>query len=214
MTPIEFLESVGTLYNSPKTPEELLSLVELSDAGDRKIKHLSAGMYRRLGVAQALVGNPRLVFLDEPTSNLDVGGRDLVIQLIMGIHQEEDVSFFITSHILTELERACTEVGFINKGRLIEKGDLRDLVDRYTQHRVRVVSSDSSKLKEQLQECEEIIDILVEGSATLIIEVSDSIIKDIESYLKEIVKDTPITIYEVRRTGDLEDAFRKVIGHA
>ncbi|MGY5881956.1 MAG: hypothetical protein RTV31_17045, partial [Candidatus Thorarchaeota archaeon] len=165
-------------------------------------------------IAQALVGRPSLVFLDEPTSNLDVRGRDLIVQLIIKTHQEEDVSFFLTSHILSELERACHEIGFINEGRLIEKGHMKELVEKLTQNRFRIISSDSTKLKELLETETEILNFLIEGSATLIIEVSTSFANNIDTRLKELTVESGITVYEIRRTGTLEDAFRKVMGYA
>ena len=211
LTPTEYLNTIASLYRKSRSTEELLSLVDLSDAANRKIKNLSAGMYRRLGIAQTLVGRPRLVFLDEPTSNLDVRGRDLIVQLIIKTHQEEGVSFFLTSHILSELERACHEIGFINEGRLIDKGQLKELVEKHTQNRFRIISSDATKLKGILEKETEIVKLLIEGSATLIIEVSTSFAKNIDTRLRELVVDSDINLYEIRNTGTLEDAFRKVM---
>ncbi len=103
---LDYLQCVKQIYRSQSDPKELLATVGLEDAHDRKIKDLSAGMYQRLGIAQALIGSPELVFLDEPTSNLDVVGRDEIIKLIVDLNLDLGVSFFIASHILSELERA------------------------------------------------------------------------------------------------------------
>ena len=113
---LDYLQCVKQIYRSQSDPKELLATVGLEDAHDRKIMNLSAGMHQRLGIAQALIGSPELVFLDEPTSNLDVVGRDEIIKLIVDLNLDLGVSFFIASHILSELERACQTVAFIREG--------------------------------------------------------------------------------------------------
>jgi ABC-2 type transport system ATP-binding protein len=213
MTPRQYLSDIGSLYPTSVPPEELLLMVRLLDAADRKIGHLSAGMYRRLGIAQALVGRPKLVFLDEPTANLDVSGRDLVVKLIVKLHQKDNVSFFITSHILSELERACHNVAFINAGKIVEKGTIPELIQKYTQKRFRVITSDSWTLEEILRKKEGIVDVLIDSSTSIILEVTPSYLQGIDSYLKECVRDTDVTIYGLENTGTLEDVYRKVIAH-
>ncbi|MHA1929186.1 MAG: ABC transporter ATP-binding protein [Candidatus Thorarchaeota archaeon] len=213
MTPRQYLKQVGLLYSERVPVRDLLSMVGLIKTADRQIRHLSAGMYRRLGLAQALVGRPKLVFLDEPTSNLDVSGRDLVIKLIVRIYKEENVSFFITSHILSELERACHKVAFINAGRIIEEGNIEELVRKHTRYRYRIISSDSWKLEQILREEKGIVDILVDSSTSVIIEVTPGYLNDIEARLEGLADNIGIKIYVVETTGSLEDVFRKVISH-
>ncbi|MGY5874792.1 MAG: ABC transporter ATP-binding protein [Candidatus Thorarchaeota archaeon] len=213
MTPMQYLDDVGSLYPTSVPAEELLEMVGLSDAVDRKIKYLSAGMQRRLGIALALVGEPRLVILDEPTSNLDVAGRDYIVRLIVKMHQENGVSFFLTSHILTELERACHKVAFINKGKIIEKGDVHKLVEKYTQNRFRILSSDPRKLLQILNDAKEVVDVFVDGSSSLIVEVAPEYASEMKTRFSELVSDEDIQIYAIENTGTLEDVYRKVVGN-
>ena len=213
MTPHQYLTDVGFLYAQRIPADELLVMVGLSDAADRKIRNLSAGMKRRLGLAQALVGKPRLVLLDEPTSNLDISGRDLVLRLIAEIYQKENVSFLITSHILSELERACHQIAVIVEGAIVEKGSIDELVEKHTMCRFRVMSSDSFKLEKILKEEQGIIDVVVDGSKSVIIEVVPEYVENMESHLEALVNGADIKFHGVENTGTLEDMFRRLIGH-
>ncbi len=213
MTPRQYLTDVGFLYPQRVPADELLSMVGLSEAADRKTRNLSAGMKRRLGLAQALVGKPKLVLLDEPTSNLDIAGRDQVLRLIVEIHQQETVSFLITSHILSELERVCHQIAVIVNGKIVEQGSLDELVERHTQCRFRVMSSDSLKLEKILKDEQGIIDVFVDGSKSVIIEVTPDYTENLESHLEELVNGSDIKFYGVENTGTLEDMFRRLIGH-
>jgi len=213
MTPRQYLTDVGFLYPQRVSADELLAMVGLSDAADRKIRNLSAGMKRRLGLAQALAGKPKLVLLDEPTSNLDITGRDQVLRLIVEIHQQGKVSFLITSHILSELERACHQIAVIVNGKIVEQGSLDELVEKHTQCRFRVISSDSLKMEKILKDEQGIIDVFVDGSKSVIIEVSPDYVENIESHLEELVNGSDIKFYGVENTGTLEDMFRRLIGH-
>jgi ABC-2 type transport system ATP-binding protein len=210
MTAIRYLERVGNMYSDCKTPTELLTLVGLSEAAERKIGEFSAGMHQRLGLAQALVGRPQLVFLDEPTSNLDVDGRDIVISLLVDLYEDEGVSFFLSSHILSELERACHNVAFISSGKLIDTGPVSELVKKHTENRFKVVTSDSKKLSGVLMDLDGIIDVLVAGASTLIIEVTSNFASGLNSKLRGIADDADVEVFEISVTGTLEDVYRKV----
>jgi ABC-2 type transport system ATP-binding protein len=100
---------------------ELLELVELSHAADTRVETMSKGMQQRLGIAQALVGAPRLLLLDEPTSALDPVGRRIVRGLLEELRRR-DVAVLLNSHLLSEVELVCDRVAIIADGRLVQEG--------------------------------------------------------------------------------------------
>jgi ABC-2 type transport system ATP-binding protein len=106
---------------------ELLELVGLTDARDRRVEAMSKGMQQRLGLAQALVGNPRLLLLDEPTSALDPVGRRTVRQLLEELRRR-GVAVLLNSHLLSEVELVCDRVAIIASGALVAEGRPADLV--------------------------------------------------------------------------------------
>ena len=100
---------------------ELLELVGLTDARERRVEEMSKGMQQRLGIAQALVGSPRLLLLDEPTSALDPVGRRTVRRLLEEL-QGRGVSVLLNSHLLSEIELVCDRVAIMLRGRLVTEG--------------------------------------------------------------------------------------------
>ena len=100
---------------------ELLELVGLSDARDRRVEAMSKGMQQRLGIAQALVGSPRLLLLDEPTSALDPVGRRTVRTLLEEL-QRRGVSVLLNSHLLSEIELVCDRVAILLGGKVVTAG--------------------------------------------------------------------------------------------
>lgn len=106
---------------------EKLKLVNLYEAKDKKVKEFSLGMKQRLGIAQALMGNPKLLILDEPTNGLDPAGIIEIRNLIKKLAKEKKMTIIISSHILSEIELIVTQVGVINKGKLLYQGSLNEL---------------------------------------------------------------------------------------
>jgi ABC-2 type transport system ATP-binding protein len=100
---------------------ELLDLVELGEATDKRVEAMSKGMQQRLGIAQALVGAPRLLLLDEPTSALDPVGRRIVRGLLEELRRR-GVAVLLNSHLLSEVELVCDRVAIISRGRLVKAG--------------------------------------------------------------------------------------------
>src|SRR5437764_7153252 len=105
---------------------ELLRLVGLADAHDRRVGEMSKGMQQRLGVAQALVGSPPLLLLDEPTSALDPVGRRTVRELLEEL-RSRGISVLLNSHPLSELELGCDRVAILLRGRLVAEGSPAEL---------------------------------------------------------------------------------------
>ena len=114
---------------SAKRIDELLELVGLAAAGGRKVQAYSLGMKQRLGIASTLLGNPRLVILDEPTNGLDPAGQQEVRALIPRL-AEEGRSVLLASHVLHEVEQVCDRVAILRKGKLVAEGPVRELVKR------------------------------------------------------------------------------------
>jgi ABC-2 type transport system ATP-binding protein len=106
---------------------ELLALVDLEGARDRRLGGYSKGMLQRIGLAQALVQEPRLVILDEPTAGVDPIGsrqiRDLILKL-----RERGITVFLCSHLLEQVQEVCDHVGIIFRGKMVKEGRLEDLI--------------------------------------------------------------------------------------
>jgi ABC-2 type transport system ATP-binding protein len=106
---------------------ELLALVDLEGARDRRLGGYSKGMLQRIGLAQALIQEPRLVILDEPTAGVDPLGsrqiRDLILKL-----RERGITVFLCSHLLEQVQEVCDRVGIIFRGKLVREGRLEDLI--------------------------------------------------------------------------------------
>jgi ABC-2 type transport system ATP-binding protein len=105
---------------------DLLDLVELGDVPDRRVGAMSKGMQQRLGLAQALIGAPRLLLLDEPTSALDPAGRHTVRALLERL-RERGVSVLLNSHLLSEVELVCDRVAIIDGGAVVSAGTPSEL---------------------------------------------------------------------------------------
>ena len=125
----EVLELHQKLNGSPggaAERHELLELVGLSDARNRRVEEMSKGMQQRLGVAQALVGSPPLLLLDEPTSALDPVGRRTVRKLLEEL-RGRGISVLLNSHLLSEIEMVCDRVAILLRGRLVAEGSPAEL---------------------------------------------------------------------------------------
>jgi len=213
LTPYKYLRYVRGFYNSSTNISELLKIVDLQDAENRAIGKLSAGMVQRLGIAQALIGTPEVVFLDEPTANLDVIGRDEITRLIVNLHNDSGVSFFITSHILSELEVLCHDIAIINKGRIISGGSLPETVAHLTKGLYKIISSDSRRLFEDLRSMELFNNAEITGTNSITFRIDPDALTKAEKTIQDAAKAIGIKIYSVERADSLEDAFREVVLH-
>ena len=135
MTGRELLEFVGGLFGLRGRElrarvDKALDETGLTAAAARRVGGYSGGMRQRLGLAQALVNEPDVLFLDEPASSLDPAGRRDVLDIIAGMRGRSTV--FMSTHILADVERVCDRVAIINKGRLVVEASLHELQERYS----------------------------------------------------------------------------------
>lgn len=107
--------------------DEMLSLVGLTEAANKKANKYSLGMKQRLGIAQALISDPELLLLDEPTNGLDPNGIIEVRNLMIDLATKHQKTILVSSHLLAEIERTATHVGIINKGQLLFQGTINEL---------------------------------------------------------------------------------------
>ncbi|QJD96499.1 ABC transporter ATP-binding protein [Mucilaginibacter robiniae] len=107
--------------------EDMLALVHLKDAAHKKAGNYSLGMKQRLGIALALLGDPKLLVLDEPTNGLDPNGIIEVRELLVKLVAQQGKTVFISSHLLVEIERIATHVGIINHGAMLFQGSISEL---------------------------------------------------------------------------------------
>jgi ABC-type multidrug transport system ATPase subunit len=136
MSAYENLKFIGSLNGGMTRSriEEVLEIVKLRDKMEYKVKTFSHGMKQRLGIAQALLGNPELIILDEPTSGLDPQGMKEVRDLIRTLSQDHNKTIFLSSHLLHEIELVATRMSIINKGKLVVQGNVQDLLDSSEQY--------------------------------------------------------------------------------
>lgn len=120
LTAYENLEAQRKILGAPKEKiDEVLEIVRLQDAKDKKVKGFSLGMKQRLGIAASLLNDPDLLILDEPTNGLDPSGIIEVRNLIKRLPSEYGMTVLISSHLLTEIDQIATTVGIVSKGKLI-----------------------------------------------------------------------------------------------
>ncbi|SFI69807.1 MULTISPECIES: ABC transporter ATP-binding protein [unclassified Bacillus (in: firmicutes)] len=131
LTAYENLEIIRKILEIDKKEiDKVLKIVNLTNVQDKLVKKFSLGMKQRLGIAQALLGNPALLILDEPTNGLDPAGIHEIRDLVKSLPSKMGITVLVSSHILSEIELIADRVGIINKGNLIFQGTLDELREK------------------------------------------------------------------------------------
>jgi ABC-2 type transport system ATP-binding protein len=146
----EFLSFVGNLYGIEskaldKRIDYLLEMVGLKGV-KTKVGGYTRGMKQRLGIAQALINSPKIVFLDEPTSALDPQGRKEIMDLVRSLAGQATV--FFSTHILADVERICDRIVIMDKGKTLLEGSMEDIKEQFSVNAVELIISDKSKIAE------------------------------------------------------------------
>ncbi|MCM3177224.1 ABC transporter ATP-binding protein [Cytobacillus horneckiae] len=209
----EFLQYVGKLSGlsneaAAKKTTELLALVGIADAGKKKIANYSGGMKQRLGIAQALIHDPKLLILDEPVSALDPLGRREVIELLKKLKTQITVLF--STHILSDAEEVSDEILFLHHGEIVESGSLEALTAKYKQPKITLVFERSPQSYiDQLHQALKIDEVDINGKeAVLLVNETD---KARDIILQMSVEDRwPLVKFEMSKA-KLEEMFLKVV---
>lgn len=148
---LEILGKISGCDVSKKRIMEILELVGLSARAKSKVKTFSHGMKQRLGIAQALLHDPELIILDEPTTGLDPQGMKEIRELIINLSKEKKKTVFLSSHILHEVELVANRMIIINKGKTVIEGYVEELLKSST-IKVTIEVDDEEKMKLMLAE--------------------------------------------------------------
>ena len=202
----ETIQFYASLYGTHRSTDELMRLMDLGEHTKKLYKNLSGGLKQRVGIAVALVNDPEIVFLDEPTTGLDPAARREVWRVIAGL-KKEGKTVFLTTHYMEEAEELADHVAIINHGKIIAEGSVEELIDRYGSGLTLVIHGPVGDLngffKEhglKPSECKDDLCIKLKDKDELL------------SVLQEL-KDHDIKFKEVNvRRSNLEEVFLKLTG--
>jgi len=190
--------------------KELLMLVDLTEAGKRRIGGFSRGMRQRLGLAAALVHRPEVLLLDEPVSALDPAGRKDVLELIEQLSGQ--CTILMSTHILADVERVCNVVGIISRGRIIVQSPREELLNRYVQPVFELDSADVPAIQhwvELLKKQTWVTSVKIEGQTARIV-VNDVVQARVELLASAMAQHIVLRRYEEMRPS-LEDVFLQLV---
>jgi ABC-2 type transport system ATP-binding protein len=215
LTAEEFLLFYGGLFDirqltlTPKI-KELLSLVGLEGKEKIQLRKFSKGMLQRIGIAQALINDPKLVILDEPMSGLDPIGRKEIRDIIIHL-KEKGKTIFFSSHILPDVEMICDRIGIIGKGQLIKTGKVDDLIHSMGTQSIEVtVEGVSGNVLAKLEaQGSRVQQALTSGNRSLLVFEKED---DVQRGIKMIMADGGKIISVTHQKMSLEDYFVKQIG--
>ena len=148
--------------------DDLLDKVGLADRANSRFRTYSLGMKQRLGLAYALLGDPELLFLDEPTNGMDPAGMAEVREMIRSLGTS-DRTVLLSSHLLHEVEQVCDSVAILSKGKLIAQGKVADLVHSRAGEQVRLRTTDNAKAVEVLSGLEWVGEVTMDGESVVVV---------------------------------------------
>ncbi|MBP8718616.1 MAG: ABC transporter ATP-binding protein [Candidatus Atribacteria bacterium] len=132
LTALENLTYITRLNHIPEKEaneriDEVLSLVGLAEVSEMEVGKFSKGMKQRLGLATVFVKKPKLAILDEPTTGIDPQGVEEILELITEVNRKENITFFVCSHLLYQVQKICSKIGIFSKGKMVAMGSLEEI---------------------------------------------------------------------------------------
>ena len=201
---------------SRKTAEnrasELLKWLGIQDFSEKKIQGFSAGMKQKLSLAQSLIHEPEILILDEPTANLDPAGRLSIIENLKDLCKESQVTVFISSHILAELEKLVSEVTLINHGQIVVTSDVASLERKVSGDRYVLKTSNNERILSILRNRDFVKHVDIDDNDVIHLTANGD-----ESYFKkgitQVILQNDVWLQQFNlEASDLESVFMKLVG--
>ena len=208
LTGRENLKIIRLLRNLKKeVGEKALKTVGLTDAGNRKVKEYSLGMKQRLGIAMSMLSDPQLLILDEPANGLDPAGIIEIRELLTRLNREEGKTIFISSHLLSEVEKTVTHIGIISNGELKYNGTLQQMKNEaYSSSEVLFKIPDASDWFNRLQQKFEAA-IQISHDEISIPATSQNEV----AYINQSLVNMNIPVSGIQLRGGLEEWFMQIV---
>jgi len=210
LTAYENLSVLRKVYQCQKENiHTALDVVGLSHTGGKKAGQFSLGMKQRLSIAMALLNDPSLLILDEPTNGLDPNGMIEIRELLRQLNKNTGVTIIISSHLLAEIEKLVTDVGIIHKGRIMFQGSLQELKMKQQQlQSIALQTSNNVRATEVISKMR--LTSHIENNRVIL----PALIKDQIALLNRELVNIGVDVYEIRHvSNDLESIFMDIINN-
>ena len=206
LTVKENIELIGDMYETHLDVLEIIKLLDLEDKTNERFENLSGGLKQRVGVAAALVSDPRLVFLDEPTTGLDPKSRREVWSVIRNL-KKMGKTVFLTTHYMEEAQVLADRVAIINKGKITVIGSPQELISKYGGLKVLIIRKGDKKLAEFLQK--KYGQVTMNSNDDILIKIDD--VKEFWRIMSTLTEKTIDKDIELQ-IPTIEDVFLKIAG--
>ena len=168
LTALESLTYITRLNHIPEKEareriDEVLALVGLAEVKNMEVGKFSKGMKQRLGLATVFVKKPKLAILDEPTTGIDPQGVEEILELITEVNQKENITFFVCSHLLYQIQKICSKIGIFSKGKMVAMGSLEEISKKILpekSNRLEISFSDSQNIDELIKNIQKLEGVL------------------------------------------------------
>ncbi len=206
LTVKENIELIADMYDKHLKVGDVIKLLNLEDKANARFENLSGGLKQRVGIAAALVSDPKLVFLDEPTTGLDPRARRDVWDVLANL-KKIGKTVFLTTHYMEEAQVLATRIAIVNRGKIAAMGSPQKLIDEYGGLKILVIRKADKSLAEKLDEKFEHVTMNADGDIHIKIDNTDELYS-IMSLLTAMKAEKDIEI----QTPTLEDVFLKITG--
>lgn len=206
---LHMIAELRHVANPARTATDLLKQFDLGDAADRRVATFSGGMRRRLDIAMSLVGNPTVIFLDEPTTGLDPQSRTMMWQEIKAM-AAKGITIFLTTQYLEEADQLADEIAILNDGKIVASGTAKELKAMLPHGKIELVFATKSELDQAVKAFSKYRISANDETLVLGIVIADGI--DQIASIIEILKKNHLNVKEfTQKSPSLDDVFMKVI---